>query len=240
MHTIVSVFISLLCLTTSSKARPLEIHHLTDSVYVFTTYQDVDGQAFPANGLYAVTSKGVIMIDMPWDRSQTLPLLDSIARRHGKKVVLSVSTHFHGDRTGASDILEVNGVETWCSKSTLELCRKNGERQPEHTFTKDTSFRLGNMVIQTFYPGAGHTEDNILIWFPAEKILYGGCFIKSIESQGLGNVADADVNAWEPSAQRAMRKYPAASYIIPGHGSWKSRESLAHTLRLVRKAKKNG
>lgn len=45
----------------------------------------------------------------------------------------------------------------------------------------DTVFRIGNYTFETFYPGEGHTADNIMIWFSAEKILYGAYLIKGVQ-----------------------------------------------------------
>ncbi len=49
--------------------------------------------------MYLVTDSGAVLIDTPWDASQTKPLLDSIVKRHNKKVVVCITTHFHDDRT---------------------------------------------------------------------------------------------------------------------------------------------
>ena len=38
---------------------------------------------------------------------------------------------------------------------------------------------MGQHAFQTYYGGQGHTPDNIVIWFDKEKILYGGCLVKS-------------------------------------------------------------
>jgi glyoxylase-like metal-dependent hydrolase (beta-lactamase superfamily II) len=83
--------------------------------------------------------------------------------------------------------------------------------------------------------GEGHSRDNIVIWFPDLKILFGGCLVKSVESQGLGNTADANLREWGPSVRRVMKKYPKAKYVIPGHFGWKSRNGLKHTLKLLKR-----
>ncbi|MGG2368003.1 hypothetical protein ACE4ZV_27045, partial [Salmonella enterica] len=49
---------------------PLQIKKVASGIYVFTTYGAYKGEKVPANGLYAVTPKGVILIDCPWDTTQ--------------------------------------------------------------------------------------------------------------------------------------------------------------------------
>jgi glyoxylase-like metal-dependent hydrolase (beta-lactamase superfamily II) len=185
--------------------------------------------------MYVVTDNGVIMIDTPWDVEQTRPLLDSIERKHGKKVVLCVVTHHHDDRTAGLDILREKGIRTYSTEQTFRLCREKSEKEAEFQFTRDTTFNLGGISFQTFYPGEGHTADNIVIWFPKQRVLYGGCFVKSTESYGLGNVADANVKAWPASLRKVMKKFKKRAFVIPGHQGWESAKGLEYTLKLLRK-----
>lgn len=215
----------------------LKITQLTGDFYVYTTYHDFNGTPFPSNSLYVVTSKGIVMIDTPWDTTQFKPLLDSMEARHHKKPVLCISTHFHEDRTAGLDFLKQYGVATWSSAFTKQLCATNNFPQAAYTFTKDTTFKVGNHSFSTFYPGEGHTKDNILVWFGKEKVLYGGCFVKSTENSSLGNIADANVKAWPESTRKALQRFKGAAYVIPGHFSWANNQSLEHTLNLLQKEK---
>ncbi len=215
----------------------LTISGLTDNIFIYTTWQEVDGKPYPANGMYAVTNEGVIMVDAPWDTMQVQPLLDSIQQRHNKKVILCIATHYHSDRTGGFNMLERNGVATWSSALTKLYCIKNNESVATHIFLNDTTFTLGDLTLITFYPGPAHAPDNIVVWFPAQKILYGGCMIKSTESGTLGNLADADVFSWPKSIHNIEKKYRKVNYVIPGHESWSSTNSIQHTLQMLKEYK---
>lgn len=216
------------------EAQALKITPLTGNFYVYTTYNDVDGNPFPSNSMYLVTDEGVVLIDTPWDETQFQPLLDSIEKRHHKKVVLCIATHHHADRTAGLEYYQSKGIKTYTSAMTLKFCKKKGEKQPEFTFKKDTIFTVGGYKIQTFYPGKGHAPDNILVWFENDKVLYGGCFIKSVESQNLGNLSDADLKAWPTSIRNVMNKFPDRKFVIPGHQDWTDKRSLEHTLEMLK------
>jgi metallo-beta-lactamase class B len=223
-----------LLLPAALAAQPaLSISHLAGGYYVYTTYKDLGGYLFPSNSMYLVTEKGVVLIDTPWDTTQFQPLLDSIARRHGQPVVMCVATHYHDDRTAGLEFFRERGVATWSSRYTGELCRDFGEKRAEFTFENDTVFTIGGRRLETFYPGEGHSRDNIVIWIPDAKIIFGGCLVKSVQSRSLGNTADANLREWGPSVRRVMEKYPKAKYVIPGHFGWKSRKALKHTLKLL-------
>ncbi|HEY1055132.1 MAG TPA: BlaB/IND/MUS family subclass B1 metallo-beta-lactamase, partial [Emticicia sp.] len=220
-------FISAFFFSISSfgQTNRLDIKHLTGDFYVYTTYNDYKGTLYPANSMYVVTKDGVVMIDTPWDENQMLPLLDSIERRHNKKVVMSISTHFHADRTAGLNILKAKGIKTYSSLQTWELCKKFNEQEAEYHFRKDTTFKVGEYSFKTYYPGEGHAPDNIMVWFEKDKVLYGGCFIKSTEATDVGNLSDANPVEWEKSLTRSIKKYPAPKYVIPGHLSWKSNKT---------------
>ena len=211
----------------------LTISHLTGGFYIYTTYKPVNGAPFPSNSMYLVTDSGVVLFDTPWDSTQFQPLLDSIEVRHHKKVVLCIATHFHDDRTAGLTFLRQKGIKTYSSKMTYDLCKERNEKQSEYYFTTDTIFTIGGKRFQTYYPGEGHTKDNIIIWFDNERILYGGCLVKSMINKGLGYLADANTTAWSTSIKKILKRFPNPKYIIPGHFGWQNTKALHHTLQLL-------
>ena len=213
----------------------LEISHLTGDFYVFTTYGTYRGQPVPANGLYMITPGGAVVIDTPWDTTQFAPLLDSIRLRHGKEVVLCLATHSHADRTAGFDFMREKGVKTFSSEQTYQLSRAGGYKLAEFRFRKDTTFAVGGRSFTAFYPGEGHTRDNIVVWFPEARILYGGCLVKSTEATDLGNVSEANVAAWPATMKNLSRQFPRPRYVIPGHQDWTSTGSLRHTVELLKR-----
>jgi glyoxylase-like metal-dependent hydrolase (beta-lactamase superfamily II) len=124
-------------------------------------------------------------------------------------------------------------VKTYSSAQTKEWCKKEKHPQAQYTFMRDTVFTIGGMQVHTYYPGAGHTKDNIVVWFPQAKVLYGGCFIKSRETDDIGNLSHADPQAWTGSLRRLMRKYPGVHYVVPGHQAYGNAGLLQHTLDIV-------
>ena len=217
---------------------PLSIVHLIGDYYVYTTYRPYNGSPYPSNSMYMVTDKGVVMFDTPWDSLQFQPLLDSIRARHHQAVVLCISTHFHADRTAGLEFLRRRGIATYSSKRTYDLCAEHNEKQSEFYFTNDTTFVIGNHTVETYYPGEGHSSDNIVLWFEDQRILFGGCFVKSTESTGLGNIADASLDNWGTSVRNVIRKFPRPKYVIPGHMGWAEKGGLQYTLKLLKENKK--
>jgi len=226
-----------LCITvdsvfSQSALPPLRIQHVTGNFYTYVSYGNFNGISYPSNSMYLVTKKGVVLFDTPFDESYYQPLLDSIWKRHHKKAIMCIATHFHNDRTGGIKYYASKGIKTYATRMTDSLCVARGENRAEYLIPNDTTFRVSGNTFQTYYPGAGHTLDNIVIWFPKEKILYGGCFIKSA-GDNLGNLSDSDVKAWANSIRRVQQKFPNPNYIIVGHKDYTDKNSLSHTLDLV-------
>lgn len=217
----------------------LEITPLTTNFYVYTTKKVMDGEVIPSNSMYLVTNEGVVLFDTPWDTTQLRPLLDTIMSRHNKKVIMSISTHYHADRTAGLTYLASKGVKTYAYLKTYELGKLKNEELPQHLIYSDTTFKIGNYTFETFFPGAGHTPDNIVVWFPLQKVLYGGCLVKSTEAKTIGYIGDANLTSWKKTIKVVKKEYRNAKFIIPGHYAWESNKSLRYTKKMVRKEIRN-
>ena len=216
----------------------LVITPLTGNFYVYTTFGTVNGAPYPANGMYVITKAGVVIFDTPWDTTQFQPLVDSIRVRHNKKVVMCISTHFHDDRTAGLTYYKKMGIKTYTTQRTDELSRAQNKPRAEFLIANDTTFHVGGDAFQTYFPGHGHAPDNIVIWFGKEKVLYGGCLIKSASDENLGNLGDADVKNYQQAIRNVMRECQDPKFIITGHKDWTDTRSLQHTLDMAIQAAK--
>jgi metallo-beta-lactamase class B len=239
-YIIILLLLGISCITSFAQEpdQRLKISHVTGDFYVYITYQSYNGQKMSANGMYVVTKEGVVLFDTPWDTTQFQPLLDSIYARHHKKVIVCIATHSHEDRTAGLSYYKKFGIKTYMTKQTDAICKERNEPRAQYTIAKDSVFTVGQYSFQTYYAGPGHTPDNIVIWFSKEKILYGGCLIKSIEATDLGNLTDANIEAWPLTIKHIQETCKNSRYIITGHQDWTSTKSLEHTLKLLEEYKK--
>lgn len=231
-------FFSMAAALAQNPEPKLKISHLTSDFYIYTTYNYFNGVRVPANGMYVVTDKGAILVDSPWDTTQFQPLLDSIRVKHSRNVTMCIATHFHEDRTGGLEYYKRKGIKTYTTKKTDELSKKTGKRRGEFLIDKDTVFSIGQYSFRTYYPGHGHAPDNIVIWFENQKVLYGGCLIKSTADDNLGNLSDASVNDYAAAVLNVQQKCRNPKYVIPGHNDWTSTQSLLHTFQMAEKLRR--
>lgn len=235
--TITTIIIYLFSLTFvfgQTENNELKISRLTGEFYIFTTYKMFGTKKQSANGMYLVTDSGVVLFDSPWDTSPFQPLLDSIKVKHNKKVVINIATHSHEDRTSGIDFYRKNGVKTFTTKLTDEISIENERPRAEFLMKKDTIFTVGKYKFQTYFAGEGHTKDNIVIWFDNEKILYGGCLVKSIVAKDLEYVGEANIKEWPKTIKKIQKKFKNPKFIITGHHNWESTKTLEHTLKLIK------
>ncbi len=210
----------------------LRVEKIAEGVYLHTSFQQVEGYGLvDANGLVVLDGQDAYIIDTPWSQPDTAALVAWLQARN-YKVKASVSTHFHDDRTAGIEYLKSISVPTYVSEQTNALLKKNSRALATETFG-DAPLWLVENKIEIFYPGAGHSVDNLVVWLPEKKILNGGCFVRTGEASTLGNTSDAVVADWAPSAERVQRRYPDAQIVIPGHGAPGDISLLEHTRKLA-------
>lgn len=228
---------SLTCAFGQTEEPGLKISHLKGDFYIYTTYSIYEGNQIPANGMYLITDDGVVLFDTPWDTTQFQPLLDSIKLKHDKDVTLCIATHWHSDRTEGLEYYKQLGIKTYTTFLTDELSLKNNKKRAEFLISNDTTFNIGEYSFETYYPGEGHTSDNIVIWFGKEKILYGGCLIKGADAENLGFLGDANIDEYETTLKNVKNKCPDPEFIIISHSDWNDINSLDHSIELAKKLK---
>lgn len=218
----------------------LEVSRLEEDLWLYRAGTELEPfGAVTSNGLIVGGSEGAWLIDTPWSDAQTAVLLDWIEARVGPLSGL-VATHFHEDRMGGIAEVHRRGIESWGHLSTARLGAAAGFEPPRRTFEAAQELSTGSEAFEVFYPGAGHTLDNTVVWFPERKLLFGGCLVKSAGSKGAGFVGDAVLEAWPESLEILEKRYPDALTVIPGHGRAGGLDLLAHTAGLVGKAAESG
>ncbi|GAB3517800.1 MBL fold metallo-hydrolase [Emticicia fontis] len=235
----VAFIFSLTAVFGQAENAKLKISHLSGDFYIYTTYNTYQDSQVPASGMYLVTNKGVVLFDTPWDTTQFQPLLNSIQLRHHKKVDLCIATHFHSDRTEGLEYYAKQGIKTYTTVLTDQLSKKNNKKRAAFLMTKDTVFHAGPYAFEVYYPGEGHTADNIVVWFKKEKILYAGCLVKGLDDDTLGYLGDANENEYATTIRKVQKKCPQPKYVIITHSDGTTPKSVAHTLMMAEKLKKN-
>lgn len=195
-------------------------------------HRSMDAAGVPANGMIAVTEKGLLLVDTAWTDAQTEMILDWGRKALGREWVGAVITHDHGDRAGGVGALLRRHIPVAALDLTVAKLAARGVRPVATLFTAAAKAVKDPRGFEAFYPGRGHAPDNIVIAFPWSDILFAGCLVKAAEATELGFTGDANFASW-PAALRAVRdRYPEMT-IVPGHGSPEGTVTIQHTLDLL-------
>lgn len=231
----------------------IAVKKLEPGVYVVTQYRP-----FSANALLVeMGPSDLVLVDTLYTPAAMKELLDWVEKNLPKRRMLAVNTHFHSDRSGGNALLKERKIPTYASDLTVKLMKTRGravmegvagviadEAQraaflsapvvpAEGVFALKTGLKLslGGEPFEVRFPGAGHSPDNVVVWFPGRRLLFGGCLV--LAGDRAGNASDADFVSWA-GAVSSLGAY-GARLVIPGHGSATGPELLTRTSAALEK-----
>jgi len=214
--------------------KDIQLFQIADSIYVHISWTDSEKYGrFTSNGLVYIKNGNALLVDTPMDSNQTEILFNYLQDSLNLKLTHFIAGHYHADCIGGLQLLHNKGVVSYGNKMTQEICKKQNLPIPQIGFTDSLKINFNSQEIICYYLGAGHTVDNIVVYFKHEKILFGGCLVKSTSSHGIGNTKDANMKAWPITIIKLKQKFTHTCYVIPGHGEIGNTEQYDHTLRLI-------
>jgi metallo-beta-lactamase class B len=211
-------------------APNVSITQVSPGIWMHVT--TLDGGKFPTNGLLLETAKGSVLVDAGWGVAQTEALLDFAKTRLRRPVVRTIITHSHQDRAGGIAAIRKRGLPVLLYKETARILKLTGKGID--AIGSESILDVGGERLEVFFPGHGHSPDNVVVWLPRQRILFGGCAIKGGEANDLGNVKDANLNRWVDAISALRTRYSSAEIVIPGHGARGGPDLLGHTLALLK------
>ena len=231
------------CSTTPSHARTAPtapnagdvlIEQIAPDVWMHTTYMTLpEWGTFPSNGLIVRGDSGCIVIDTGCSPDDMAKVCEWTENSIGP-VLAAVITHSHNDCIGGIDEAHARNIQTIALEETILFAKEAGVTTPNVSFQDQYTLEAFGIAGECFYPGPGHTTDNIVVWLEDSRVLFGGCLVRPGDAQTLGNVADADIAQWPNSINTLIQRYPDVQIVVPGHMSAGDRELLEHSHALTK------
>jgi len=211
----------------------LQVISIVPGVWRHVSHREMEGYGrVPANGLLVIGEDSAALVDTPWTDEQTGKLFDWVEERFGVRVEHVIATHSHGDCMGGLAEAHRRGASSYSGVLTAEFAARDGSPVPGTTFTENLRIELGETALELRFFGGGHTRDNIVVWIPQPKLLFGGCLVKR-DGGTKGYIAEADLEAWPETLRKVQRAYPQAEVVVPGHGRPGTLQYLDYTIELV-------
>lgn len=220
--------------------RPMQVHRSTKLIveqvspntFVHTSYkQTEDFGNVPCNGLVVRSNGEAIVFDTPTNDSSATELIRWVRDSLHCRITAVIPTHFHDDCLGGLNAFHVNGIPSYAHERTIELAQADSAAVPQRSFADSLQLTVGNEHITVTFHGEGHTQDNVVGYFPSEHVLFGGCLIKELDAS-KGYLGDANVAAWSGTVEAVKKAYPDVRVVVPGHGQYGDSKLLDHTIGL--------
>lgn len=212
----------------------------------------------PGNSLLVLMPGVGLLLDTPYTPEATQHLLQWFEWWYGEPDIVAINTGYHYENLGGNAYLLEQGIPVYGSDLTVQLLEERGDAMramsleqlrdpkdkayydvyqslplvaPDHVFPLKEGLQLqfGDEIVEVYYPGPSHAPDNVVVYFPDRKLLYGGSVI--IGEDSLGDTTDADMATW-PEAVRTLSRFDV-KMIISGHGERLGPRLLEHTLELL-------
>lgn len=219
------------------KSQDLVITELSKNTFLHTSFLKTnDFGNVPCNGMIVKNNDEVVIFDTTTDNKSSQELISWIRFTLGCTVKAVITTHFHEDNLGGLSAFKHHNIPSYANSKTIELARKHGYSVPTNAFDNALTLNVGDKVVVAKYFGPGHTDDNVVGYFPSEDILFGGCLIKELDAD-KGYLGDANVVEWSKTVERVKHEFPSVNLVIPGHGAPGTSELLDYTIELFKNTK---
>ncbi|WP_317167860.1 subclass B1 metallo-beta-lactamase [Flavobacterium jejuense] len=219
---------------TSYQTENITIIQISQNVYQHISYLNTtDFGKVACNGMVIKSSNEAIVFDTAVDDKSSEELINWINKTLNCKIKAMIPTHFHDDCLGGIKAFNRHEIPTYAFYKTVQFAKKKNIDLSRNSFQNELELKVGNenVIIQFF--GEGHTKDNVIGYFPKEKILFGGCMIKEING-GKGNLSDANVKDWSATVTKVKEAFPNIKIVIPGHGEFGNIALLDYTIALFK------
>ena len=212
----------------------LELKKISDHCYIHISYHDLENAPhFPANGLVYINQGKAYIVDTPWTNELTDLLIQYLQDTMKVSVECVIPAHWHEDCMGGLETVHKMGIQSYAYQLTAEICKEKKLPVPQITFNDSLLIGPENELLLK-YLGPGHTEDNMIVYIPSEKILFAGCMAKALGWNSLGFTGDANIPKWPETLKNVLHRFPDAKIVIPGHGNYGGLDILEHTLSLFK------
>lgn len=240
MYIIVILLSVFLCCKTQKsisiyESPTLKVEKLTGHTFRHISYLSTeDFGKVSCNGMIVIDGNEALVFDTPTNDRDSKELIDWVEKTLNCKVIGVVVTHFHGDCLGGLNEFHQRNIPSYASFKTIELAKSDSVQIPQYGFEHYLEIQVGDKKVVNEFLGEGHTSDNIVSYFPDEKVLFGGCLIKA-SGASKGYLGDANTSEWSNTVQAVKSRYGKARVIIPGHGDPGNSDLLDYTIQLFKK-----
>lgn len=187
-----------------------------------------------------VREDGVALVDTKL-ASNGPAILAQVRTVTDKPITLIINTHSHGDHVGSnSEIAAVGNIQIVAQTDTSKrMAAMPGVGAATQTFFDFLEIGDGDDFIMLFWFGAGHTDGDIFVVFPAERVMAAGDIFQMMAMPRIDRASGGSALALAETLTSA-EAISEVDKVIDGHGptvhDWAAFRSYAAFTRAVAEA----
>ena len=196
-------------------------------------------------GVY-VDDDGIVMGDAGF-AAMASQLRAAVKAISDKPIKYLINTHWHGDHAGGNTYFSKNTTIIVQDNARLRMLKGNAGNPnttlgalPAMTFDDQVTLHLSAGTVQGIHFSRGHTDTDVLIFFPDNKVVMTGDILGNMQPNRFPGGFDADNDGTGgPQGPIAAAEYviahcPDDVKLIPGHGNLATKSDLAKYLDILK------
>lgn len=234
-----TLFLTLLFVQTACA----ELTRLADNVYAYVGVQDASpAHSFAANAGIVIGRDGVLVIDTLISAKEGERFLADIRAVTDKPIKYVVNTHTHLDHAFGNCVFANLGAAVISHEADLAMLASKGADilknagsyglKPEDmlgteivlptlAFSNQMTIDLGGETVRLIRSMPSHTTGSLVVYLPAEKLLFSGDILFTDFHPFLG---DGDFAGWSTTLDDLLAM--EIERIVPGHGPLSTKKDL--------------
>jgi len=194
-----------------------------------------------------VTSTGVVLVDTKL-ADNGAAIMNQVRTVSDRPVSTIINTHSHPDHIGSNDYFAAS-VEVVTHENTQKWMAANPRVSanpvvmPDRTFTDTLTIGRDKDRIDLYYFGAGHTNGDAFVVFPAVRAMAAGDIFAWKMAPLIDPMTGGSVVALPDTLERAVKGIRNVDTVIEGHGdvnTWSGFRDYAQFSRALLDAAKAG
>jgi cyclase len=183
-----------------------KLNKIADDLY------EIEGDG--GNVAVYITNEGVILVDDKFEYDYN-DIVDKVKSLTSEPIRYVLNTHHHGDHTGSNAKFPPNTEIIAHANARKNMIEGKQPGPPRVVFTEETAVFLGGKEVRARYFGRGHTNGDVMIYFPEHHVLHTGDLMAGssplIDYGGGGSLLE-----WTATLDGALKM--DFDTVIPGHG----------------------
>jgi glyoxylase-like metal-dependent hydrolase (beta-lactamase superfamily II) len=205
--------------------QSIDVQKVADNYYVLLSSTPGNDATFSGGNVGVfITANGVVLVDTKlatWGQT----FLDRVKSVTNKPVTMIINTHTHGDHTGNDDKFGTN-VEIVAQDNTkANMAKMDAFKSdkavflPKKTFKDTMTLGSGKEQINLYYFGAGHTNGDAMVYFPALRVLQTGDLFARKDAPRIDRANGGSGVAYPQTLSKAVATLKSLNIdvVVPGH-----------------------